>query len=42
MKKKTVFIGHPIGGDIKSNAKKILKIFPPNQTKKIRDDMPKN
>ena len=35
LKKKTVFIGHPIGGDIKSNAEKVLKICAEVHTKNI-------
>ena len=26
MTKKTVFMGHPIGGDVKNNVEKVLKI----------------
>ena len=35
MIKKTVFIGHPIGGDIKSNVEKVLKICAEVHTKDI-------
>jgi hypothetical protein len=35
MSKKTVFIGHPISGDIKSNMKKVLKICADIHTKDI-------
>ena len=35
MAKKIVFIGHPIGGDIKGNAKKVLKICAEVHTKDI-------
>ena len=35
MKKKTVFIGHPIGGNIKSNVEKVLKICAEVHTKNI-------
>lgn len=35
MNKKTVFIGHPIGGDIKNNVEKVLKICAKVHTKDI-------
>lgn len=35
MARKTVFIGHPIGGDIKGNAEKVLKICSEVHTKDI-------
>lgn len=35
MNKKTVFIGHPIGGNIKSNVEKVLKICEKVHTKDI-------
>jgi len=35
MSKKTVFIGHPISGDIKSNIKKVLQICAGVHTKDI-------
>ncbi len=35
MKKKTVFIGHPVGGDIKGNIEKVLKICSEVHTQEI-------
>lgn len=35
MAMKTVFIGHPIGGDIKGNAQKVLKICAEVHTKDV-------
>ena len=35
MAKKTVFIGHPIGGDVKGNAEKVLKICAEVHTRDI-------
>jgi len=35
MQKKTVFIGHPIGGDIEGNVKRVLKICADIHTKNI-------
>ena len=35
MVKKTVFIGHPIGGDVKGNAEKVLKICAEVHTRDI-------
>ena len=35
MKKKTVFVGHPVGGNIKGNIEKVLKICSEVHTKEI-------